>query len=165
MHQDCSISPGSFSRLRQSVGISDKLNLQPVHRWQICSASAQLWVPIKLSNLAIFCNIWMQRLSWGSVISTPPVYQKRRHLSLGLRCRFSKCIFMSRCCKDKKTFSKTNKVFIFLHHQTTKQKTSQARYNLTRFADFNVPRHPVFPCHPFTTNDNAKLTHSATNAK
>ena len=47
----------------------------------------------------------------------------------------------------------------------TKQKTSQARYNLTRFADFNVPRHPVFPCHPFTTNDNAKLTHSATNAK
>ena len=77
---------------------------------------------IKLSNLAIFCNIWMQRLFWGSVISTPPVYQKRRHLSLCLRCRFSKCIFMSRCCKDKKTFSKTNKVFIFLHHQTTKQK-------------------------------------------
>lgn len=61
---------------------------------------------IKLSNLAIFCNIWMQRLSWDSVISTPPVYQKRRHLSLGLRCRFSKCIFMSRCCKDKKNFFK-----------------------------------------------------------
>lgn len=75
---------------------------------------------------------------------------KRRHLSLGLRCRFSKCIFMSRCCKDRKTFSKTNKVFIFLHHQIIKQKTSQARYNLTRFADFNVPRHPVFPCHPFS---------------
>lgn len=32
---------------------------------------------IKLSNLAIFCNIWMQRLSWDSVISTPQVYQKK----------------------------------------------------------------------------------------
>lgn len=95
VHQDCSISPGSFSRLRQSVGISDKLNLQPVHRWQICSASAQLWASIKLSNLAIFCNIWMQRLSWDSVISTPLAYQKRRHLSLGLRCLLYDCNFIS----------------------------------------------------------------------
>ncbi len=29
-----------------------------------------------------------------------------------------------------------------------KQKTSQARYNPTRFADFNVPRHSVFSIRP-----------------
>ena len=62
---------------------------------------------------------------------------------------FQKSVPCLECCKGKKLFSKTKKLFTLLHRiPNIKQKTSQARYNPTRFADFNVPRHSVFSIRP-----------------
>ena len=48
-------------------------------------------------------------------------------------------------CKGIKHFQKNDKYFVTFCTPTTnmviKQKTSQARYNLTRFADSDEPRH------------------------